>query len=440
MAGDDETTEPAEPSVDDALADAARQKRRARVFGDVLPEATSDERGDAWGDREGRRRRVAASPGPPAPRLSRGAGGLLRGCGQMVPPGPPGRRPCASRSRISVSSATSAGSPGSCGREEALLGLGVGNHDREVDDGGHDQEGQQRVEELAAERRRVERVVQPGDQAHQPGGEGADHRGEGQGHDQRDRRLDQVSAEQEVLEAGHGFSRARPGWAGGCCLVRTLANEHHREERADAGAGEGAGRGGVDGHDDERARRPAPGRCPASGRDGDHRHRVRDGDSGVLALGVGGQDASPGRPRAAGPPRRRPRCARGPPRRPGSASSRESPSRRTSVSGSPARTGPTVVRPSASARETTPAGTLSGANPGEHQVARRDRGAGRQVARGRQHRGPRRRGSGVGLQGGGDGEGGARRGEEAPPRQHETAEAAQGRRGRRTAGAVIPRG
>lgn len=53
MAGDDETTEPAEPSVDDALADAARQKRRARVFGDVLPEATSDERGDAWGDREG---------------------------------------------------------------------------------------------------------------------------------------------------------------------------------------------------------------------------------------------------------------------------------------------------------------------------------------------------------------------------------------------------
>jgi hypothetical protein len=53
MTGDDETTEPAEPSVDDALADAARQKRRARVFGDVLPEATSDERGDAWGDQEG---------------------------------------------------------------------------------------------------------------------------------------------------------------------------------------------------------------------------------------------------------------------------------------------------------------------------------------------------------------------------------------------------
>jgi hypothetical protein len=36
-----------------ARADAARQKRRARVFGDVLPESTSDDRGDAWGDREG---------------------------------------------------------------------------------------------------------------------------------------------------------------------------------------------------------------------------------------------------------------------------------------------------------------------------------------------------------------------------------------------------
>ncbi|MGN6577382.1 MAG: hypothetical protein ACTHKG_17050, partial [Nocardioides sp.] len=31
---------------------AARRGRRARVFGEVLPEATSDDRGDAWGDRE----------------------------------------------------------------------------------------------------------------------------------------------------------------------------------------------------------------------------------------------------------------------------------------------------------------------------------------------------------------------------------------------------
>ena len=36
----------------DAHEDVARQKRRARVFGDVLPETTSDERGDAWGDRD----------------------------------------------------------------------------------------------------------------------------------------------------------------------------------------------------------------------------------------------------------------------------------------------------------------------------------------------------------------------------------------------------
>ena len=38
---------------DDAQAVADRRKRRARVFGTVLPEATSDESGDAWGDRDG---------------------------------------------------------------------------------------------------------------------------------------------------------------------------------------------------------------------------------------------------------------------------------------------------------------------------------------------------------------------------------------------------
>ena len=38
---------------DEARAAAARLKRRARVFGDVLPEATSDERADSWGDRDG---------------------------------------------------------------------------------------------------------------------------------------------------------------------------------------------------------------------------------------------------------------------------------------------------------------------------------------------------------------------------------------------------
>jgi hypothetical protein len=34
-------------------AEARRRKRRAAVFGDVLPDGTRDERGDGWGDREG---------------------------------------------------------------------------------------------------------------------------------------------------------------------------------------------------------------------------------------------------------------------------------------------------------------------------------------------------------------------------------------------------
>jgi hypothetical protein len=41
---------------DDASSDeqraAARRRRRAQVFGEVLPDSTSDERGDGWGDRE----------------------------------------------------------------------------------------------------------------------------------------------------------------------------------------------------------------------------------------------------------------------------------------------------------------------------------------------------------------------------------------------------
>jgi hypothetical protein len=35
-------------------ADAERRRRRARVFGEVLPEGTSDERGDGWSEREPR--------------------------------------------------------------------------------------------------------------------------------------------------------------------------------------------------------------------------------------------------------------------------------------------------------------------------------------------------------------------------------------------------
>jgi hypothetical protein len=34
------------------LTDAERRRRRARVFGEVLPEGTSDDRGGGWGDRD----------------------------------------------------------------------------------------------------------------------------------------------------------------------------------------------------------------------------------------------------------------------------------------------------------------------------------------------------------------------------------------------------
>ena len=46
------TGERDEPGKGDANTEAARQKRRARVFGDVLPETTSDDRGDTWGDQD----------------------------------------------------------------------------------------------------------------------------------------------------------------------------------------------------------------------------------------------------------------------------------------------------------------------------------------------------------------------------------------------------
>ena len=36
------------------LSEAERRRRRAKVFGDVLPEGTSDERGDGWSEREPR--------------------------------------------------------------------------------------------------------------------------------------------------------------------------------------------------------------------------------------------------------------------------------------------------------------------------------------------------------------------------------------------------
>jgi hypothetical protein len=91
------------------------------------------------------------------------------------------------------------------GGEEALLGLGVGHHDEEVDDGGDQQERDHGVHE------RTERLLVAEDvvgalrqQARQPRDEGAHHRGERGGHDERGRQLDEVAAEDEVLEPGHG--------------------------------------------------------------------------------------------------------------------------------------------------------------------------------------------------------------------------------------------
>jgi hypothetical protein len=41
--------EPGRPADREAVE---RRRRRARVFGEVLPDRTSDERGDAWGEKE----------------------------------------------------------------------------------------------------------------------------------------------------------------------------------------------------------------------------------------------------------------------------------------------------------------------------------------------------------------------------------------------------
>jgi hypothetical protein len=49
------TGEPDRQTSDDApLTEAERRRRRARVFGDVLPDGTSDERADGWSEREPR--------------------------------------------------------------------------------------------------------------------------------------------------------------------------------------------------------------------------------------------------------------------------------------------------------------------------------------------------------------------------------------------------
>ena len=40
--------DPADPSAE--VTDEQRRARRARVFGDVLPDRTGDERGDGWSE------------------------------------------------------------------------------------------------------------------------------------------------------------------------------------------------------------------------------------------------------------------------------------------------------------------------------------------------------------------------------------------------------
>lgn len=52
MTGAHQNPSPEDAGREAAAEETARRRRRAQVFGDVLPEETSDERGDAWGDRD----------------------------------------------------------------------------------------------------------------------------------------------------------------------------------------------------------------------------------------------------------------------------------------------------------------------------------------------------------------------------------------------------
>ena len=46
--------QPAPRPAAEAPSETERRRRRAAVFGDVLPDSTRDERGDGWSDREPR--------------------------------------------------------------------------------------------------------------------------------------------------------------------------------------------------------------------------------------------------------------------------------------------------------------------------------------------------------------------------------------------------
>ena len=52
MTPEPETHDEPAPAAEDAITAAERRRRRARVFGDVLPDTTGDERGDGWSERE----------------------------------------------------------------------------------------------------------------------------------------------------------------------------------------------------------------------------------------------------------------------------------------------------------------------------------------------------------------------------------------------------
>jgi hypothetical protein len=52
MSASDGQSSPEPVEDEQRREEAQRRHRRAQVFGEVLPDGTRDERGDAWGDRD----------------------------------------------------------------------------------------------------------------------------------------------------------------------------------------------------------------------------------------------------------------------------------------------------------------------------------------------------------------------------------------------------
>ena len=65
-----------QPPAADELSEAERRRRRARVFGDVLPDGTRDEQADGWSEREPPRAATSGS-GVRSPRTTAEPRGLL---------------------------------------------------------------------------------------------------------------------------------------------------------------------------------------------------------------------------------------------------------------------------------------------------------------------------------------------------------------------------